>query len=53
MLEREGYGMKEAILQIIEAYKSDFKRINSEERYKWEAIECYKQKCDIEAEDFP
>jgi len=44
--------MKEAVLQIIEAYKSDFERVNTEERYKWEAIECYRQKWDINAEDF-
>lgn len=44
--------MKEAVLQIIEAYKTDFDRVNSEERYKWEAIRCYKQKWDINAEDF-
>ena len=44
--------MKEAVLQIIEAYKADFDRVNSEERYKWEAIRCYKQKWDINAEDF-
>lgn len=44
--------MREAVLKIIEAYKTDFERINSEERYKWEAIECYRQKWDINAEDF-
>lgn len=44
--------MKEAILKIIEEYKSDFERVNSEERYKWEAIECYRQKWDINAVDF-
>ena len=44
--------MKDAIVHIIEAYKSAFDRINSEERYKWEAIECYRKKWDIEADDF-
>lgn len=44
--------MNEAVLQIIEAYKADFERVNAEERYKWEAIEWYRQKWDINAEDF-
>lgn len=44
--------MKEAILQIIQAYKSDFDRINAEERYKWEAIGWYKRKWNLQAEDF-
>ncbi len=44
--------MKEAVIKIIEAYKSDFDRVNSEERYKWEAIEYYKKKWDINATDF-
>ena len=46
------YLMNEAVLQIIEAYKADFERVNAEERYKWEAIEWYRQKWDIDAEDF-
>lgn len=44
--------MRDAILEIIEKYKNDFERVDSEERYKWEAVECYKQKWDINAEDF-
>ena len=44
--------MKEAVLQIIEKYKKDFERVNFNERYKWEAIAYYKQKWDIDAEDF-
>lgn len=44
--------MREAILEIIEKYKNDFERVDSEERYKWEAVEYYKQKWDIDAEDF-
>lgn len=44
--------MEEAILQIIEAYKLDFERVNADERYKWEAIGHYKKIWDIKAEDF-
>ncbi len=40
------------IKEIISAYKKDFQRVNSEERYKWEAILCYKQNWDIDAENF-
>lgn len=29
------------IKEIISAYKSDFQKVNSEERYKWEAVLCY------------
>lgn len=42
----------ENIKEIIGAYKKDFKRVNSDERYKWEAILCYKQNWDIDADDF-
>ena len=44
--------MKEKILQIIDGYKKDFKRVNEDERYKWEAVGCYKRNWDVEAENF-
>lgn len=40
------------IKQVISAYKSDFEKINKEERYKWEAVRSYKKKWNIEAENF-
>ena len=42
----------ENIKEIINAYKNDFQRVNSEERYKWEAILYYKQNWNIDASDF-
>ncbi len=44
--------MKDKILQIIDGYKKDFTRVNEEERYKWEAVGCYKRNWNIEAENF-
>lgn len=44
--------MKDKILQIIDAYKRDFNRVNEDERYKWEAVGCYKRNWNIEAENF-
>ena len=41
-----------AISDVIQLYKQDFERINSEERYKWEAIGWYKAHWNIEAPDF-
>lgn len=40
------------IREIISNYKANFERVNQEERYKWEAVGCYKRKWDIEAENF-
>ncbi|MCR1842103.1 DUF7225 domain-containing protein [Murimonas intestini] len=40
------------ITAIISAYKSDFQKVDAEERYKWEAIGWYKKHWDIEASDF-
>ncbi len=40
------------IERVIEKYKSDFERVNKEERYKWEAIYTYKKYWDIDAPDF-
>lgn len=42
----------EKIKEIIEAYKEDFKRVDSEERFKWEAVQHYKKNWDINAKDF-
>ena len=44
--------MKEKIRRIIDTYKADFERVNQEERYKWEAVGCYRRNWDIEAENF-
>lgn len=44
--------MKEKILQIIDGYKKDFNRVNGDERYKWEAVGCYKRNWNIEADNF-
>lgn len=40
------------LLFIIEKYKSDFSKIDGQERYKWEAIGWYKRHWNIEAVDF-
>ncbi len=40
------------IREIVNAYKADFKRIDEEERYKWEAIKHYKNNWNIDANDF-
>lgn len=44
--------MRDKILQIIDGYKKDFTRVNEDERYKWEAVGCYKRNWNIEAENF-
>lgn len=41
-----------AISDIIQLYKQDFERVDSEERYKWRAIRWYKEHWDIYAQDF-
>ena len=38
--------------EIIAAYKSEFERIDKEERYKWEAVKCFQDNWDIDAENF-
>lgn len=38
--------------EIIFQYKSDFSRIDQEERYKWHAIETFQKNWNIDAEDF-
>ena len=40
------------IPDLIEKYKAAFQKIDSDERYKWEAIKCYKDNWDIKAPDF-
>ena len=37
---------------IVSKYKSDFERVNAEEKYKWEAIGHYKEHWDIDADSF-
>ena len=49
-LKENKYGEK--LREIVNAYKADFKRINEEERYKWEAVKHYKDNWDIDALDF-
>lgn len=44
--------MTDKIRRIISNYKTDFARVNQEERYKWEAVGCYKRNWNIEAENF-
>ena len=40
------------IKSIIAEYKSDFQRLDSEERYKWEAIKCFQDNWNPDAENF-
>ena len=40
------------IKAMIDLYKSDFERIDSEERYKWIAVKHFQDNWDIEAPDF-
>ncbi|PQD94403.1 restriction endonuclease [Pradoshia eiseniae] len=42
----------ESLEQIISDYKKDFSRISSEEVYKWEAIQWFQERWDINAENF-
>ena len=44
--------LAEKVSAIISEYKSDFQRINKDERYKWEAIGHYIKNWDIDAKDF-
>ena len=44
--------MASKIREIISKYKADFERVNQEERYKWEAVGCYKRNWNVEAENF-
>ena len=44
--------MKEKIRLIIEHYKMNFDETNEKERYKWEAIKCYKDNWNINAPNF-
>ena len=44
--------MASKIREIISKYKADFERVNQEERYKWEAVGCYKRNWNIEADNF-
>jgi len=44
--------MTSKIREIIVKYKADFERVNQEERYKWEAVGCYKRNWNIEVENF-
>lgn len=42
----------EIIKSIITEYKNDFQRLDSEERYKWEAIKCFQDNWNPDAENF-
>ena len=35
------------------AYKKDFQRVINDENYKWEAVKCFQDHFQIDAEDFP
>lgn len=40
------------IKEIIDLYKADFPRIDSEERYKWIAVKHFQDNWDVDAPDF-
>ena len=40
------------INSFIAEYKSHFQRLDSEERYKWEAIKCFQDNWNPDAENF-
>ncbi len=42
----------ERIKAITTGYKNDFQRLDSEERYKWEAIKCFQDNWNPDAENF-
>jgi MoxR-like ATPase len=42
----------EKIKEIVRQYKADFSRIDSEERFKWEAVKWFRDKWNIDAPDF-
>ncbi|MBO7089910.1 MAG: restriction endonuclease, partial [Lentisphaeria bacterium] len=42
----------EVAKSIIAEYKKAFRRIDSEERYKWEAIKCFQDNWNPDAENF-
>ena len=42
----------EKLKQVIEAYKADFSEHFEGERYKWEAVKCFQDNWNIEADDF-
>lgn len=44
--------VKDHIRSVLTDYKADFKRINEQERYKWEAVGWYKTHWNIHADDF-
>lgn len=43
----------ELLKREIDLYKKDFQRIISEENYKWEAVKCFQENFNIDANDFP
>ena len=43
---------KAKIKEIIELYKADFDRIDSEERYKWIAVKHFHDNWNVDAPDF-
>ncbi len=44
--------ISEKIKSIISEYKKSFSAVNADERYKWEAIKCYKENWNINADNF-
>jgi 5-methylcytosine-specific restriction protein B len=44
--------VKAKIAEVIDRYKADFVRIDSQERYKWIAVKCFQDNWDIDAPDF-
>lgn len=43
---------KNPVVEIIKQYKDDFVNRDKEERYKWEAIQCFQNNWNIDAENF-
>lgn len=43
---------KEKLYSVLEGYKSYFPEHWKDEKYKWEAVKCFQENWDIEAEDF-
>ena len=42
----------DVVKSIIAEYKKAFRRVDTEERYKWEAIKCFQDNWDSDAENF-
>lgn len=52
-LTPEFYIDEELLEEELQIYIDEFERVDSEERYKWEAIKCFQDNFKIDADDFP